>query len=118
MGRGFWRTVATAMAIGCSLGVAGTAEAGYLVKSGRKLGRGIANVTTAPLEVLRTISLVSQQHGNLAGLTVGVVQGVVAAVVREVAGVVEVATFCIPIPKDFGPLVRPEFVWAYGDWVP
>ena len=84
----------------------------------RKLGRGVANVVTAPLELIRKPYLVGEQDGGFAGLTVGIVQGVKAMVMRELAGIYEVATFMLPIPKEFRPLVSPEFVYAHGDWAP
>ena len=84
----------------------------------RKLGRGLANVVTAPLELIRKPFLVGQDDGGLAGMTVGVVQGIGAAVIREGAGLIEVVTFPLPFPNYFQPLVMPEFVYANGDWVP
>ncbi|MBI4323559.1 MAG: exosortase system-associated protein, TIGR04073 family [Candidatus Omnitrophica bacterium] len=90
----------------------------YAQGATRKLGRGVANVATAPLELIRVPYLMSQRDGGLAGLSVGMVQGAWAAVVRELAGAVEVTTFLIPLPKDFQPLIRPEFVYANGDWSP
>jgi len=84
----------------------------------RKFGRGVTNIATGPLELIRTPYLVSEQDGGLAGLTVGLAQGVKAMVVRELAGVYETTTFFLPIPRDFRPLVQPEFVYAHGDWAP
>ena len=84
----------------------------------RKLGRGIANVATGPLELIRVPYLTGQREGGVAGLSVGVVQGAWSFVVRELAGLVEVTTFLVPIPRDFQPLVWPEFVYANGDWAP
>ena len=83
----------------------------------RKLGRGAANVLSAPLEVIRKPFLVGQADGGVAGATVGVVQGVGAAIIREGAGLMEVVTFWTPFPNDFRPLVTPEFIYANGDWV-
>jgi len=90
----------------------------YLQGASRKLGRGLLNVATAPLEFIREPYLISQRDGGPAGVTIGVVQGLVSAVIRELAGLVEVATFFLPVPKDFRPLVQPEFVYAHGDWTP
>lgn len=84
----------------------------------RKLGRGVANVVTAPLELIRKPYLVGEEEGGFAGITVGLAQGVKAMAMRELAGLYEVATFCLPIPKEFQPLVYPEFVYAHGDWTP
>ena len=84
----------------------------------RKLGRGAANVLSAPFELIRKPFLVGQSDGGMAGMTVGVVQGLLAAVTREGAGLIEVVTFWTPFPNDFQPLVKPEFIYANGDWVP
>lgn len=83
-----------------------------------KLGRGIANIFTSPAELLRTPSLHMQREGTLAGSTVGVIHGVWRMLLRGVTGVFEVVTFCAEIPKDFAPLMHPEYVWAHGNWVP
>lgn len=82
----------------------------------RKLGRGIANIATCPAELLRTPELVGRRDGYLAGLTVGILQGAWRTIVRGVSGVYEVATFYAEIPKGYEPLVKPEFVWAHGNW--
>ena len=85
----------------------------------RKLGRGVANVVSAPLEMIRTPYFVGQRDGGLASITVGLVQGLGATVIRELAGIIEVATFFAPLPKkDFQPFLHPEFVYGHGDWVP
>lgn len=82
----------------------------------RKLGRGIANIFTAPLELIRVPTLVAHKEGGVAGLSVGIVRGAWSGLVREAAGWVEVLTFPIGIPRDFEPLVHPEYVYAHGDW--
>lgn len=97
---------------------AGERTTGYLEGSTRKLGRGVCNLVTAPLELIRTPHLVAQQEGEVAGATVGMIQGVGALIIRELAGAIEVATFFLPFPNGFEPLVQPEFVYAHGDWVP
>ena len=82
----------------------------------RKLGRGLANIVTCPLELIRTPELVGRQSGYLAGLSVGVVQGVWNGVVRGVTGVYETVTCFWGGPTHYEPLVKPEFVWAHGNW--
>lgn len=82
-----------------------------------KLGRGIANVFTAPLELIRTPEMVGRRTGSLAAsVTTGVVQGVWQTLVREVVGIYEVLTFYAEAPKGFPPLVKPEYVWKDGNW--
>jgi putative exosortase-associated protein (TIGR04073 family) len=90
----------------------------YLEGSTRKLGRGFCNLVTAPLELIRTPHLITQQEGGFAGATVGVVQGVGAVVIRELAGALELVTFFVPFPNSFNPILKPEFLYANGDWVP
>ena len=82
----------------------------------RKLGRGIANVATCPGELVRTPTLVGRSDGYVASLTVGIIEGAWRTIVRGVTGVFEVATFYAEIPKGFDPLMKPEFVWANGNW--
>lgn len=82
-----------------------------------KLGRGIANIATCPAELIRTPELVGRQDGYLAALSVGILQGAWRTILRGVTGVFEVATFYAEIPKDYAPLMKPEFVFAHGDWV-
>ena len=82
----------------------------------RKLGRGIANIVTCPLELIRTPELVGRKDGYVAALSVGIAQGAWRTVVRGVAGVWDVVTFYAAIPEGFKPLVTPEFVYAHGDW--
>ncbi len=120
MGKRTWGVVAVAAV--CLLGWSGTAGAGispsrYLYQSLRKGGRGLANALTAPLELIREPYLVSEEDGGLAGVTVGIARGLGSALIREGAGLIELGTFCLPFPnKEFQPLVKPEFVYAHGDW--
>ena len=82
----------------------------------RKLGRGIANIATCPLELIRTPALVGRQDGFIAASTVGLVQGVWRTLQRAGVGIFEVVTFYSGIPNDFQPIIQPEFVWAHGNW--
>ena len=83
----------------------------------RKLGRGIANVATAPAELIRTPQLTTRREGYIAGLSIGIVEGAWRTVERALTGIFEIGTFYAEIPKDYGPLMKPEFVWAHGDWL-
>ena len=99
-----------------SLAWADEGKAPYLDGSLRKLGRGIANLATCPAELVRTPELVGRRDGTLAALTVGIAQGIARTILRGVTGLFEVATFYAEVPKNFGPLMKPEFVWQHGDW--
>ena len=82
----------------------------------KKLGRGIANVVTCPYEISNQVTKSYQEDGQWAGFTVGVVKGLVMMPVRAAVGVYEIATFFVPIPKNYKPiLVDPEF---FADDVP
>ena len=85
-------------------------------KSLRKLGRGVTNVLTFPLELIRTPEKVGRADGALAGASVGLAQGLFRAVQRAGVGIFEVVTFYAEVPKDYAPLMQPEFVYAHGNW--
>ncbi len=83
----------------------------------RKLGRGLANVITCPFELVRTPLAIGHRDGDVAAVTVGIVEGAWRTVCRGVIGVYEIATFYSEHPKGFAPIIQPEFVWAQGSWV-
>jgi putative exosortase-associated protein (TIGR04073 family) len=75
-----------------------------------KLGRGLANVGTSPLEIPKTMGQVQEEKGIFAGWTLGVLQGLVNTVKRAGVGIYEVVTFPIPFPRDYEPILEdPEF---------
>ena len=82
----------------------------------RKLGRGIANVATCPLELPRTIEVVERREGWGAGLTVGILQGIWRTLLRGTAGIYEVVTFYAEAPEGFKPIITPEFVFGVPTW--
>jgi len=76
----------------------------------KKLGRGVANVVTSPFEIFKGMGDTTDEQGIFAGLTWGLFQGTVNLVKRAAVGVFEIATFPIPIPEDYGPILTdPEF---------
>ena len=91
-------------------------RSGYTDGILRKLGRGITNIVTCPLEIPRTIQYVGLREGWGAGVTVGTLQGLWRTVLRAGAGVYEVVTFPAEAPKGFAPLMKPEFVFATETW--
>ncbi len=85
----------------------------YCNDPGKKLGRGICNMFTFPLEFYTQFADVNNDFGLFAGVTWGIIKGVGMSAVRLVVGAYEVATFPIPIPRDYMPiLTEPEF---YGE---
>ena len=114
---GLWAVLSLVVAMAPPL-LADEEWPGYLNGATQKLGRGLSNVGTAPMELLREPTLVGERDGGLASATVGVIRGITSAVFRAAAGVVEVVTFLIPLPRNFAPLYRPEYVWIHGQWAP
>jgi len=78
----------------------------------RKLGRGIANVSTCPFELPRSIQNSFYEDGPVAAGTYGILDGIFKLLVRAVAGVYEIATFPIPLPTNYTPVVEPEFLFS------
>lgn len=75
-----------------------------------KLGRGICNIATSPLEFFNQTNLTNQSDGAFAAITVGVLKGVGWIVGRALVGVYETVTFMLPWPDDYGPILRdPEY---------
>lgn len=95
---------------------AGEGTSTYMSGMWRKLGRGIANVATFPLEIPRTSSIVGRSEGGLAAWTAGTLQGAWRGLVRGATGVFEIVTFYAEIPEGFEPLFKPEYVWTAGNW--
>ena len=86
--------------------------------AGDKLVRGLANVCLGFLEIPRNIHNTTQEDSVLAGWTVGVGKGLGYTLLRMGVGVYEVVTFPFPAPKDFMPVITPEYVWqAPGPWM-
>ncbi len=77
----------------------------------RKLGRGLTNTLTGWLELPKAVYETSVNHNALAGLTLGLATGAGLSIVRMGAGIYEVATFPFEVPKDYDPILNPEYVF-------
>ena len=90
---------------------------GYCDDALKKLGRGLCNIATCPLELPKQTSDVSNAEGPMAGLTYGVVKGLGMIGVRAVVGVYETVTFLIPFPRYYKPILTdPEFFLEDKNW--
>ncbi|MFA6320866.1 MAG: exosortase system-associated protein, TIGR04073 family [Candidatus Omnitrophota bacterium] len=93
------------------------AAPGYCDDPLKKLGRGIANIGTFPMEVLLQISRVNNSDGPIAACTWGLLKGVGMSGVRLAVGAYETVTFPIPLPKHYGPILKdPEFMFEECNW--
>ena len=81
----------------------------------RKLGRGTCNVATSAFEIPKSIQEAFYEEGPLAAATYGVLDGVLKFVVRTVVGAYEIATFPLPLPADYAPIIEPEFLFSPDD---
>ena len=78
-----------------------------------KLGRGLLNVADAVVEIPGTMIRDNAENGAASAWTNGVFQGVVNTVKRAAVGVYEVASFPIPAPADYEPILDdPQFLSA------
>jgi putative exosortase-associated protein (TIGR04073 family) len=86
----------------------------------RKLGRGIVGVGFGALEIPIKVMEVNFEHGSLPAISWGVLEGVGWFVAREVVGVIDIATFYMPLPGctfnknihgwGYGPIMEREWV--------
>jgi putative exosortase-associated protein (TIGR04073 family) len=83
----------------------------------KKLGRGTANCVTFPLELIEQIKRTNNSDGPIAAFSYGILKGAGMMVLRAVVGVYEVATFPIPLPKHYEPILKdPEFFFEDTNW--
>jgi len=83
----------------------------------KKLGRGICNCVTFPFEIFEQMKRINISDGPMAGCTWGLLKGVGMTGVRAAVGVYEVATFPIPLPRHYDPILKdPEFFFEEQNW--
>jgi len=72
-----------------------------------KLGRGITNVVLSPGEYVVQTAKLMEVHDPLTAYFGGVLQGTCKMIERIGGGIYEIATFPVPIPKKYRPLMDP-----------
>ena len=80
-----------------------------------KLGRGLAGMTTAFLEVPGNMVAESNRRGPAVGVPVGFAIGCGMIVPRVLVGVYEFVSAPIPAPPGYRPILSPEYPWGYFD---
>lgn len=99
------------------LAVTVMSQSAYCDDALKKLGRGLCNCVTFPFEIFEQIKRTNLSDGPMAACTWGVLKGVGMTGVRAVVGVYEVATFPIPLPKEYKPILKdPEFFFEEQNW--
>ena len=125
----FWKKITIAAAVLCIFGTAVPVMAqdpdssvtdNVAMQITKKLGRGITNTAFGVLELPLKINEVNFEEGGLAACTYGVFYGLYFFIKREIIGVVEIATFFVPLPGckpdpyevgwGYGPIMRPEWI--------
>lgn len=86
------------------------ASASHAQDMGRKLFRGVINIASGWVELPKNVYVIGTEHDFASGMVIGVPKGILMAALRTCAGIYDTITFPIPIPKDYKPLLEPEFV--------
>ena len=83
-----------------------------------KLGRGLTNVITCPGEYFVQFYVNNEQHNNPFETIFGtLVKGTFATVLRAGAGIYDIVTFPVPLPRDYAPILRPDNIFTAFDQV-
>ena len=82
----------------------------------QKLGRGFTNVVTAPLEIPKQTDSEwkrgrQQTFHVLVWILSGFVKGLAYFVGRTGSGTWDILTFPFPLPPDYQPLMKPNFIF-------
>ncbi len=77
-----------------------------------KLLRGVVNAATGWVEIPKQMSVVWQESGPGPGMSWGLIKGIGFAAARSVVGGYEIATFPMPIPDGYRPIMQPEYVFS------
>jgi len=75
-----------------------------------KLGRGLVNILTGWMEIPKNIAEEWRKTDPFTGFVMGTIKGIGYGWARTIGGIYDVFTFPFPLPKDYEPLMEPEFV--------
>ena len=77
----------------------------------RKLQRGFLNVALSPFEISNELSKEVRNDTFPPSWFAGLGRGAIFMVGRALTGVYEMATFAVPCPANYKPILQPEFPW-------
>ncbi|MCC6759422.1 MAG: exosortase system-associated protein, TIGR04073 family [Candidatus Omnitrophica bacterium] len=91
----------------------------YADNPGKKIVRGVVNIVTAPIEMPKQaraywIEGAKKTPHILVWIGSGAVWGVVQMIKRAGSGVWDIVSFPVNTPKDYQPLMKPDYV--YQEW--
>ena len=84
----------------------------YAQSMANKLNRGLTNIVTGWFEIPKNMSAATAKHDFVSAFFIGLPKGLWMTVVRTGAGVYDTVTFPIPFPKDYKPVLEPEFIFT------
>jgi len=102
MKRTLWATLILFLSF-IALPISAFAGVDYNIEISQKLGRGLLNALSSPLELPCTIRDDVKDRGG-AGVVTGLFRGIVFFARRLLVGVDEVATFVIPMEETLPPV--------------
>ena len=88
------------------------ASAGYAQSMSKKLNRGLTNIVTGWFEIPKNMSAATAKHDFVSAFFIGLPKGCWMTIVRTGAGIYDTLTFLFPVPKDYKPLLEPEFAFT------
>lgn len=79
----------------------------------RKLQRGFLNVALSPMEISNELAIEKHENNDQMppSWMTGLVRGIGFTAGRALAGVYDIVTFPVPLPKEYGPIIQPELPW-------
>lgn len=85
-----------------------------------KLGRGIVNVLTGWVEIPKNIATEWRRTDPFSGFVVGTIKGIGWTIGRTISGAYDIITFPVPVPKEYKPLMEPEYILpsVWGESLP
>jgi putative exosortase-associated protein (TIGR04073 family) len=89
------------------------ASAGHAETMFRKLDRGLINIFTGWFEIPKNMGDAFAKKDYASAFFFGLPKGVGMTIIRTGAGVYDTLTFLFPVPKDYKPVLEPEF--AFGE---
>jgi len=101
------------LALVLAAALAATATPAHAQSAARKVGRGLAGMTTAILEVPGNMVAEAHARGPGEGIPLGFAKGLGMIVPRVLVGVYEFLSAPFPFPAGFRPILTPEFPWSY-----
>lgn len=85
-----------------------------------KLGRGVSNVLLGWVEIPKNIAREWRRTEPFTGTITGSIKGFGWAVARTMSGFYEIISFPFPVPRNYEPIMYPEFVLpsVWGERLP